>query len=381
MIMMGFIYFQTFEFEIRNLKSAKIAGYGINEIGCNNFISRRYPLKEVELNINGFEACLDHNGEHINTNIKGFRMKLLKDHICSTSTFGKAPGHGDEGAALMKQYINGRYMIIGVYKSGQYPAVFTKITKETNIWIKKHADGTEDAVCNRYSSCNCGERETSPQRKQNRITGGDYAGKYEYPWMAILRILKEEGFFEDPIYQCGGTLVTTKHVVTATHCIQTHDQPPKMLPPHRLWVKVGITDLDDPRLIKWRPIAEAHIYGIDQFGKRGAPHHYQSDTAILYLKTPVYWTARIRPACLPSNPFFNSHLSESNLDQVTETAGWGWVKKGGPLTTRLKKRTDLRVISNAVCANIMNEINKKILKDIWLGPAGYSFISYSRYDL
>ena len=53
------------------------------------------------------------------------------------------------------------------------------------------------------------------------------------------------------------------------------------------------------------------------------PHFKVFDAAILTLTNPVEFGYFIRPACLPLTVFPNSHLSETNTNQITETAGWG----------------------------------------------------------
>lgn len=48
----------------------------------------------------------------------------------------------------------------------------------------------------------------------SRIVGGEEAGVGEYPWMARVEIsLGGVGM------ACGGAIVTTTHVVTASHCV------------------------------------------------------------------------------------------------------------------------------------------------------------------
>ena len=63
-------------------------------------------------------------------------------------------------------------------------------------------------------------------RHSNAVTGrirtsGQLSGETqlgEYPWHAA--ILKREEF--DNLYVCGGSLIDTKHVLTAAHCLDKH---------------------------------------------------------------------------------------------------------------------------------------------------------------
>ena len=57
------------------------------------------------------------------------------------------------------------------------------------------------------ADCECGEANNS-----NRIVGGGDADKHEYPWQVRLKIGRSG--------LCGGTIITTRHVLTAAHCTQ-----------------------------------------------------------------------------------------------------------------------------------------------------------------
>ena len=52
-------------------------------------------------------------------------------------------------------------------------------------------------------------------KKSVRVVGGQNTQVNEYPWMALLRLktYRPSGFF------CGGTLINSRWILTATHCI------------------------------------------------------------------------------------------------------------------------------------------------------------------
>lgn len=52
--------------------------------------------------------------------------------------------------------------------------------------------------------------------RQSRIVGGQTAAHGAYPWLALLGYPKDDG---DLSYKCAGTLITYRHVITATHCL------------------------------------------------------------------------------------------------------------------------------------------------------------------
>lgn len=57
---------------------------------------------------------------------------------------------------------------------------------------------------------------------KNRIAGGSIAGIGSMPWMVLMfyKSKKIEGLTG---FKCGGSLITTKFVLTAAHCSQIRD--------------------------------------------------------------------------------------------------------------------------------------------------------------
>lgn len=51
------------------------------------------------------------------------------------------------------------------------------------------------------------------RRQFNRIVNGTDVGSDKYPWFAVLQITGDGG-----IYECGGSLITSQHVISAAHC-------------------------------------------------------------------------------------------------------------------------------------------------------------------
>ncbi|KAK4308891.1 hypothetical protein Pmani_019436 [Petrolisthes manimaculis] len=50
----------------------------------------------------------------------------------------------------------------------------------------------------------------------DRIVGGSEAKVGEYPWMITYGIKDNGGFFP----RCGGSIITTTHILTAAHCVE-----------------------------------------------------------------------------------------------------------------------------------------------------------------
>jgi len=93
----------------------------------------------------------------------------------------------------------------------------------------------ETEVCNAptYSllfNLECGQRKegffTTTYRKfkglfQKRIVGGNVAKKHSHPWLVRLSKFNQLGAVTHMLTFCGGSILNTKFIVTAAHCVRT----------------------------------------------------------------------------------------------------------------------------------------------------------------
>uniref|UniRef100_T1GYZ1 Peptidase S1 domain-containing protein n=1 Tax=Megaselia scalaris TaxID=36166 RepID=T1GYZ1_MEGSC len=103
--------------------------------------------------------------------------------------------------------------------------------------------------------------------KFRRVVGGEPSELGTWPWITLLGYDVLEG---SP-FKCGGSLITKRHVLTAAHCIRKTTT-----------VDINIVKMD------------RH----PQYNSRNG----KNDIAILHLESPVSYTERIHPACLPKDP-------------------------------------------------------------------------------
>ncbi|XP_075162018.1 serine protease 7-like [Haematobia irritans] len=146
----------------------------------------------------------------------------------------------------------------------------------------------------------------------NRIYGGTETHIYEFPWMAFLEYTKA-----DPTEKaiCGGSLITSRSVITAAHCVVG-----KVLLTNGelISVRLGINDHTKQSLHsednnRWY-IAKKIVH--EDYNEHRS---YMNDIALLRLARNVPYTKTIRPICLPS-VMSTHHIS---TDTKLTVVGWG----------------------------------------------------------
>ncbi|XP_045470318.1 phenoloxidase-activating factor 3-like [Harmonia axyridis] len=153
----------------------------------------------------------------------------------------------------------------------------------------------------------------------NKVTGGRVAELGQFPWMALLAF--RQAAQPVPQFLCGGTLITTRHILTAAHCI-IENRPLELV-----FVRLGEYNLTSQRdcvnFGNRRVCADQHT---DVYVERVAVHPEYSrqtlknDIALIRLRHSVRESDYIRAICLP----FDKHWSYSELTgQNFTVSGWG----------------------------------------------------------
>ncbi|XP_072943198.1 trypsin-1-like [Epargyreus clarus] len=145
------------------------------------------------------------------------------------------------------------------------------------------------------------------------IIGGEGSFEGEFPHMALLAF----GEYPDTItFQCGGSLISDKFVMTAGHCASTRDLGPVS---YALLEVLNHTNYDKEKLHKVKKVIPHPGY------KPPIKYH---DLALLELETRIELTPFIVPAC----------LDVAGLAQDTALAtGWGLTAFRGSASDLLQK--------------------------------------------
>nr|XP_017101584.2 serine protease persephone-like [Drosophila bipectinata] len=167
--------------------------------------------------------------------------------------------------------------------------------------------------------------------RQNQLTihivGGVPVEPGIYPHMAAIAY-SSFGTFD---YRCGGSLISSRFVLTAAHCVNTEANTPA-------YVRLGSVNIENPdRNNRDISVKSVTVHPNYVGGK-------YDDIAVIELSQDVEETNNIRPACLYTDP------RDPPLDSRLFVAGWGVVNS----TTRAKSKILLRAGLEVVPLNQCN---------------------------
>ena len=151
-------------------------------------------------------------------------------------------------------------------------------------------------------------------------------------------------------YLCGGTLISSTHVLTAAHCVENKetriDYHPSQIKVHLGEHNIDTTlGSDVAEVIKHSRYNSATV---------------DNDYAILRLSQPVSFTDKVSPACLPDE------REKTYLGANATATGWG-ITGSGSIANTLQE-ADVTVISNAVCDNYYRKpITKNMICTVGTG--------------
>jgi len=199
-----------------------------------------------------------------------------------------------------------------------------KLTNTSNISDK----GSKGEI-----GCNCGITTRSSRKNygdnkiiegNNRIIDGEDAKVNEYPWMVSL----VEVYWIFNFHFCGGTLISSRHVLTAAHCVIDFR-------PQDIGVSLGEHNIKDQ---------EFTIVKVTDILNHPQYNGWKYDISILTLEEKVIFSNTVYPACLPSDP------SEQYAGQLGVITGWGRTEFGSPAT--YLQKLDVSIWPNDQCQQI-----------------------------
>ncbi|XP_004520289.1 venom protease [Ceratitis capitata] len=182
--------------------------------------------------------------------------------------------------------------------------------------------------------------------KGDRISKGKKVAMGEYPFMATL-----EYNVEGRRFLCAGTLLTSRFVLTAAHCIHSHLISVR-LGEHDLSTEIDCTP-SSLRLCLPKPEdykIEKTIIHPDYMKPR-----FANDIALIKLDRDVIRTVNTKPICLPI-----TQLVYDNSDSIDyyKIAGWGRTENG--TNTDVLQHAEIPHQKREVCQNIFKQAGVEI---------------------
>ncbi|CAH0678183.1 unnamed protein product [Spodoptera exigua] len=166
-----------------------------------------------------------------------------------------------------------------------------------------------------------------------RVVGGVDAALGDFPWMALLGYKSKRTGTTN--WLCGGSLISSRHVLTAAHCIHNHEEDLYV-------VRLGELDLAKE---------DEGATPVDVLIKQKVKHEqysatsFTNDIGILILDHDVTFTELIKPICMPKDEKLRATTFE---DYNPLIAGWGHTEFRGAAATHLQV-LQLPVVGNDFC--------------------------------
>ncbi|XP_059139588.1 trypsin-1-like isoform X2 [Physella acuta] len=157
-----------------------------------------------------------------------------------------------------------------------------------------------------------------------KIVGGTTAAECEFPWVVAVTI--DSNF-------CGGTILDSRHVLTAAHCVKDR-YTRAVVQPSQVTVRYGSSNLNKLTRVQVSSITvdPRHIPNINDY-----------DVAVLTLAESLVFSECVSPICLPDV------YSDAAKTDYCITAGWGILGFTSPSLSYDLQKVTLPIVDQAKC--------------------------------
>ncbi|XP_057663665.1 serine protease 7-like [Diorhabda carinulata] len=253
-------------------------------------------------------------------------------------------------------------MLLSIRDVGIICAVFTHniiLADGDNAIFQKNPAIPGNSSCGYQEADNECQECTTPKPGTNslirRVFGGREALINEFPWMALLGYTNSKG---NKKWGCGGSIINSKYVLTAAHCVARIPKQYGKLTSIVLGEHDTKNEIDcgknkkGDEICNLKPItAEIEEYIVHPTYKNDDNAPY--DIALVRLKEEVKFSTYIQPICLPEP---EHELSNSIL---LTTAGWGLMENYQHTTH--KRTVDISFQLNQVCEQVFSSEGLKLI--------------------
>ncbi|XP_043653617.1 spaetzle-processing enzyme-like [Drosophila teissieri] len=157
-----------------------------------------------------------------------------------------------------------------------------------------------------------------------RVAYGTEATPNQYPWMTMLIYENTTLPYPNSMSACAGSLINSRYVVTAAHCVVKGKSVNKDLVLRRVRLGEHDTKANPDCDLTGKcsaPFVEIDVESFNVHEAYSNTSMFESDIALIRLKVPVRYSTEVQPICLPKDPIplYNKPL---------EIAGWGKTENG-----------------------------------------------------
>ena len=216
---------------------------------------------------------------------------------------------------------------------------------------KNDSNGNQSLTVSLFEPCECGCPAITPQI-ETRIVNGQAAVLNSWPWQLLLINYSYEG---RPRTYCGASLITTKHVLTAAHCVFG-------LSPRYVGVIPRLHVFNTSTWSRDRAHMAERIYVHESYDDRS----YADDVAVIRLRTPILLDDRVSLACLAPADLRNDKLIPG--EELVAT-GWGVLDSVNRSSPTVLQQVRLQFISQTdpICARMIGTGDSASLGQICAG--------------
>uniref|UniRef100_A0A8D2NDR8 Acrosin n=1 Tax=Zonotrichia albicollis TaxID=44394 RepID=A0A8D2NDR8_ZONAL len=179
-----------------------------------------------------------------------------------------------------------------------------------------------------WNTCDCGVRPltSDEERGRTRVVGGKNAEVGAWPWLVSIQDPSVSGTG----HLCGGSLISTRWVLTAAHCFAENISAMRLL--------IGVTQLTEPG-----PEAQVRLIKRLLIHNEYDPADQSNDIALLEMSEPVQCNSHIQLVCVPK-----ATLNVAQLD-TCYVAGWGATTARSQQSSDILQEAKVHLINVQIC--------------------------------
>ncbi|XP_065208614.1 trypsin-1-like [Planococcus citri] len=214
------------------------------------------------------------------------------------------------------------------------------VAKNRQNW-EDHQIKKAERKCKEYVQYACLHRKSFYEKyyHKDRILNGENVPEGMLPHMASIIVNRRTPSRTMDTIRCSGTLISDRYVMSAGHCVYTHDE---------LKIKLGSLYNTDDGTGKWYDVKSIHKHPgfVDEYDL--------NDIVLLKLSKKVRFNSNVIPICLNTK-------YKGDYDHVI-ASGWGHTEVGRP--SKQLKMTELRLNGKALESSCRRYIRSRWYPEI-----------------